>query len=98
LIVGVRTKDDTAKSPADYVAINEAITLEKGPCEHIVSVKIVDDEGWEPDEDFFVELYDLDTKEKLAGDNCRTKITILDDDQPGILGFEERHIKVRRKD
>ena len=25
-------------------------------------------------------------------------MTILDEDQPGILGFEDRHIKVRRKD
>jgi hypothetical protein len=60
--------------------MDKAIKMEKGPCETTVEVKIIDDEGWEPDEDFLVELYDIETKEKFYGDNTRTKVTILDDD------------------
>ena len=26
-----------------------------------IRVKIIDDEGWEPDEDFYVEIYDPDS-------------------------------------
>jgi len=63
-----------------------------------VPIRIVDDEGIEPDEDFYVELYDLKTKERLPGEDTKTTITILDDDKPGIFGFEVRTIKVRAKD
>lgn len=61
-----------------------------------ISIEIINDEGWEPDEDFFVELYDISTKERLTGDNTRCKITILDDDKPGILQFRKTDIKVKR--
>jgi hypothetical protein len=53
-------------------------------------VKIVDDDDWEPDEDFFVELYDEGSKNRLLGDDTRTRVTILDDDKPGMLVFEEK--------
>ena len=54
-----------------------------------VEVEIVDDDGWEPDEDFFIYLYDLSDpdKKQLYGDNTKTRVTILDDDKPGILQF-----------
>lgn len=38
--------------------------------------------------DFYVELYDLETSEKLEGDDTECKITILDEDFPGKIGFE----------
>jgi len=37
------------------------ITFKSGQAEAEVFVKIIDDDGWEPDEDFFVELYDNGT-------------------------------------
>lgn len=63
-----------------------------------IDVEIIDDEGWEPDEDFFVVLYDIndDNKKQLYGDNTKTKVTILDDDKPGVLQFKETHIKVKK--
>lgn len=36
--------------------------MESDKEEYQISIPIIDDEGWEPDEDFFVELYDIDTK------------------------------------
>lgn len=63
-----------------------------------IPIRIVDDEGVEPDEDFYVELYDLKTKKRLPGEDTRTTVTILDDDKPGIFGFEVRAVKVRAKD
>lgn len=53
-------------------------------------MKIIDDDGWEPDEDFFVELYDAGTGSRLLGEDTRTRVTILDDDKPGMLVFEEK--------
>ena len=51
---------------------------------------IIDDDGWEPDEDFYVELYDARTGNRLIGEDTRTRVTILDDDKPGTLVFEEK--------
>lgn len=37
-----------------------------------------------------MELYDVNTKAKLAGDDTRTRVTIMDDDRPGMLAFAEK--------
>ncbi len=55
-----------------------------------MQVKIIDDDGWEPDEDFFLEIYDEATGQRLHGEDTRTRVTILDDDKPGMLVFEEK--------
>jgi len=54
-----------------------------------VTIKINDDDNWEPDEDFFVQLYDAETNEELTGKDTKTRVTIIDDDQPGQIAFEE---------
>ena len=55
-----------------------------------MKIDIIDDEGWEPDEDFFVELYDKTSGNRLLGEDTRTRVTILDDDKPGMLVFAEK--------
>lgn len=84
--VGVRTVSDTALENDDFKPINEVVEIPASGS-HVVEVEVINDEGWEPDEDFFIELYDQDQEghPKLYGDNCITKITILDDDKPGVL-------------
>ncbi len=44
-----------------------------------------------------VEIYDTITKERMKGDDTECRVTILDDDCPGILSFEKRHIYVNDK-
>lgn len=55
-----------------------------------MKVEIIDDEGWEPDEDFYVEMYEKSTGTKLIGEDSTTRVTILDDDKPGMLVFNEK--------
>jgi hypothetical protein len=50
-----------------------------------IFIDIHDDDDWEPDLCFFVELYDLETGDRLQGDDTRCKVTILDEDFPGKL-------------
>jgi len=66
--------------------------------EREIKVAIVDDEGWEPDEDFYVRLLDIADQERLEGDDTECTVTILDEDKPGNIGFVERQIEVNRKD
>ena len=70
--------------------------MRKQEKEYKISIPIVDDEEWEPDLDFFVELYDAQTGEKLEGDDTVCKVTILDEDFPGTLGFENTEIMVQK--
>ena len=52
-----------------------------------IKVEVVDDNEWEPDEDFLIELYDVNTSNRLEGKDTQTRVTIIDDDEPGKIGF-----------
>ena len=58
LIIGVRTVPGTAVAPKDFTHIDDLITIKKRDTEFKLKIPIVDDEEWEPDLDFFIELYD----------------------------------------
>lgn len=62
--VAVRTIDGEAIDGEDYNGIDETISFEKGENEKGVKIGIIDDEGWEPDEDFYVELYNPNSNDK----------------------------------
>lgn len=65
--------------------------------EKTIEIGIIDNNEWQPDIDFTVELYDLeaDGNPKLHGDDTSSKITIIDEDFPGKLTFTEDEIPVR---
>jgi len=46
--------------------------------------------------DFLVEIYDLKTNKKLRGDDTSCRVTILDEDFPGIIGFMHTDLRVPR--
>ena len=98
---GYRTVADTAIAPKDYSHVDQVVTLKKRETELKVHIPIVDDDEWEPDLDFFVELFDPNQinsetgiPERLKGDDTRCKVTILDEDFPGSLGFEVTDVRV----
>lgn len=61
----------------------------KGEKEKTIKIGIMDDDDWEPDEDFFVQLYDPNGNGELQGQDCRTRVTIIDDDKPGQICFQD---------
>jgi solute carrier family 8 (sodium/calcium exchanger) len=81
--VRVKTIDQEAKAGDDYEAVDEIVEFKNGDLQSNIVVKINDDDNWEPDEDFFVQLIDANTNEELTGKDTRTRVTIIDDDQPG---------------
>jgi len=91
--VGVRTRPDTATAPEDYEHIDQTLDFAAGQAEQDVHVVIIDDHGWEPDEDFYVELYDLNSNQRLTGRDTEARVTILDDDKPGTLAFDNPRIR-----
>lgn len=87
--VRVKTVDAEAKAGEDFDALDTVLNFSSGEDVKYVKVIIHDDDSWEPDEDFFVQLFDAQTDEILEGADCRTRVTIIDDDKPGQVCFLE---------
>jgi len=89
------TIDGDAKANEDYIPFDGIIEFGNGEHTKTFAVGIKDDDNWEPDEDFFVQLYEPNTNKELVGQDTKTRVTIIDDDKPGQICFENtKGIKV----
>jgi len=91
--VRVETIDGSANEGEDYQAVNEVLTFEPHETEKQIGVTIVDDNQWEPDEEFFLKLSLVsgeDAADVKLGRTSIMEITILNDDEPGTFQFEKR--------
>lgn len=76
------TIDGTATAGEDYVKLSQEFVLERDEQEKKISIRIIDDNQWEPDETFFVKLSlpeGEETKAKL-GSKTVALVTIINDD------------------
>lgn len=55
---GVKTLDGTAMAGKEYTPVDEVCTMKKKETEKTISIQIIDNHDWQPDMDFFVEIYD----------------------------------------
>ena len=92
--IGVRTFDGTATAGLDYERIQTVVELTSDKEFVSIQIGIVADDQVEPDENFFVELYNLENGERYPGRDTITEVTIIDTDRPGIVTFKERLVKV----
>jgi len=92
LTIDYATRDGTAKTGEDFVATAGTLTFEDGEKEKMISVEIVDDDIYEGDEVFYVDLSNAVGPPGVACEIPKTDgtatITIIDDDLPGQLLFE----------
>lgn len=98
--VRVETIDGTATEDQDYIPINQVITFGPGETEKLIEVEIINDNQWEPDEEFFLKISLLYNAEKRQGVQLGRisimEITILnDDDKPGMVMFQKRGFLVK---
>lgn len=96
--VGIRTIEGTATEGLDYEKISRILSFAAGQEFLSISIGIVDDDIVEPDENFFVELYDIATSKRLLGKDTRTEVLIIDTDKPGIITFKERLVKTSEEE
>ena len=93
--VRVKTVDGDALAGQDYEGYDNVIEFKNGEKKQTFDVVIFDDEDWEPDEDFYVQLYDPYNMKELGGKDTKTRVTIIDDDKPGQICFKDtKGIKV----
>jgi len=97
--VRYKTRDGTAKQHTDYKPEDSVVEFQPGDRMMVISISIVDDTTYEQDEEFYVDLYDP----KCPGESCcpaklsdvsTTTVLIIDDDQPGILSFQQESLEV----
>lgn len=88
----IETLDRTAKGGLDYKSVKDTINFEAGECYKEIEIEIIDDKNWNPDKVFLVRLSlpDGESEEVAKGRICLMTVTIVDDDEPGIIGFEQR--------
>ena len=91
--VRVHTVAGSADEGEDYEPVDEKLTFEPGVTQKEISIKIVDDNQWEEDENFFLKLSIIPGEDNFhltLGARSVMEITILNDDDPGKLEFEKR--------
>lgn len=88
------TRDGTAKKDSEYKAVSGYLEFHPSPTEQtqFVKVEIIDDEEAEEDVDFYIDLFgeNNDGSVDIFGPTC--VITVIDDDDPGILAWKEEQI------
>lgn len=100
--VRYKTRDGTAKAGQDYVATEGTLEFTEADQERIIKIDIIDDFELEEEEHFFVDLLDphrskdspnSSFRAKL-GDTSSCKCRVIDDDDPGILSFDQDEARV----
>merc|ERR1719362_833412 len=88
--MGYTTRDGTAKAGVRYHGVEGCINFEENQQEATISIPVIDTDTWEPEEEFYVELNELDMQGSAVvgriGEGCAT-VLILNDDEPGTIGF-----------
>ena len=86
--------DGTAEEGSDYRGVHDNFVFEPFQTEVEIDLEIMDDDEWEPDEEFFLKISLLPNSEdsgviKIGKRHIMT-IKILNDDLPGTFQFEKR--------
>jgi len=96
------TKDGSASKEKDYIHVDQTLVFEIGESEKEVCVTVIDDESYEEDEEFYGQLLDAQTigsaQKAGIGDIPEATVTIIDDDEPGVIAFEQEDSKVIQGD
>ena len=88
------TIDGTATAGEDYVKLSEEFKMERGQQEKRITIHVIDDNQWEPDETFFVKL-SLPEGEEIhtkLGSKTVALVTIINDDGKSKKKVERKFI------
>ncbi|XP_025412592.1 sodium/calcium exchanger 3 [Sipha flava] len=96
-IVRIESINGTAKEGEDYVKVKEIVEFQENEEEKDIFIEILDDNKWEPDEEFFLRMSVVHHKELLVklGSISIMEVTIIDNDEPGIISFGKRGLLVK---
>jgi len=102
--VAYATREGTAKAGEDYEHVsNGYLVFEKNETAKTLEIKIKDDEAFEQNEEFYVDLSQPRCEENTSyeaalGETKTATVVVIDDDQPGQLRFKSEHIDIAQDD
>mmetsp|Transcript_60819 Transcript_60819/g.131959 ORF Transcript_60819/g.131959 Transcript_60819/m.131959 type:complete len:834 (-) Transcript_60819:296-2797(-) len=90
--VKYKTRDGNAQAGSDYVAQEGVLEFKPEETEKVIIVDIIDDNAYEEDEEFYIDLSDPVCEDsphpiRLSSTSSVT-VLIVDDDEPGSLRFQ----------
>ena len=90
------SEDETATAGKDYVAVAGTLSFAAGEEKKEVIIEVIDDTEVEVDESFVLKLKPETFKAEggcscILGKSLLTRIKIIDDDEPGELGYEAKN-------
>mmetsp|Transcript_54385 Transcript_54385/g.129605 ORF Transcript_54385/g.129605 Transcript_54385/m.129605 type:complete len:836 (+) Transcript_54385:114-2621(+) len=95
------TRSGSAKEGEDFEAKSGEVTFQPGETEKEITIRILDDDAHEQDEEFFVDLSDPVSDDKThllsLSDTPVATVLIIDDDCPGILSFQHETLEVEEQ-
>ncbi|OCT81724.1 sodium/calcium exchanger 1 [Xenopus laevis] len=100
--VDYRTEDGTANAGSDYELAKGTLVFQPGEVKKELRLGIIDDDVFEEDEYFYVQLSNPrktrgareGTGRVRLGNGWRATVTIFDDDHAGIFSFESGSLRV----
>jgi len=90
-----KTVEGTALNFQDYIPVDTELIMGTGVSKSIISIEIVDDDLYELDEHFYVQLGTPRTDDGskcVIGSYGETRVTIIDDDVPGVVRFGSQEV------
>ena len=78
-----------AKAGEDFVGVEGTLSFAVGETTKDIDIDILDDDAVEEDERFNVLIYDPSESDAQVDNGGVAEVTIVDDDEPGEVGFEE---------
>jgi solute carrier family 8 (sodium/calcium exchanger) len=95
------TQDGLALAGKRYEHVEGVMSFQPGETEKIISIPIMDNDVWEEQEDFSINLDNLNKQGEPANEYLgygirSTKVVILNDDEPGTLCFFVDEVKASR--
>jgi solute carrier family 8 (sodium/calcium exchanger) len=96
VVVNYWTTGGTATMGVDFEETKGTLQFSPGETEKTIDIKIIDDNQWEPDEKFYCHLEVVSAEDVKAtiGNIAVTEITIINDDEPGVLTFQHEEYTV----
>jgi solute carrier family 8 (sodium/calcium exchanger) len=92
-MVKYETSSGSAMAGVDFEHVQGMAKFPPQSAEFSVKVGIIDDNEYEPDENFYCRLYSPSDK-NILGKHPITEVTIINDDDPGEFSVEEENINV----
>lgn len=94
------TRDGTAKGGDDYKKESGVLVFQDQEIFKEIGITLFDDEATEDDEQFYVDLLSMQYMNKQTtslGAGATAEVTIIDDDEPGEIGFVDDDPKSDKK-